>query len=66
MASMATQLAWGAVTFRAGYESAGETEAMEKCLKWATDHFIAAHTARDELYGQVGRVLRYPQFGHSI
>ena len=54
MASMVTQLAWGAITFQSGYEVAGQIENMKKCLQWATDYFIAAHTAPKEFYGQVG------------
>jgi hypothetical protein len=54
MASMMTQLGWGAVTFQAGYEAAGQTEYMLQCLKWGTDYFVAAHTAEFEFYGQVG------------
>ena len=51
---MVTQLAWGAVTFQAGYEAAGQIDNMRKCLAWATDYFIAAHTGPKEFYGQVG------------
>ncbi len=53
MASAATQLAWGAITFRDGYEAAGQTEYIAKCLRWFTDYFVAAHTAEFEFYAQV-------------
>ncbi len=53
MSAMTTQLAWGAITWPQGYERAGQTEWMVKCLQWATDYFVAAHTAEEELYGQV-------------
>ena len=53
MAAMTTQLAWGAITFYGGYESAGQVEYLEDCLKWATDYFEACHTAPNEFWGQV-------------
>ena len=53
MASMTTQLAWGAVTFKDGYEKAGEIQHMKECLKWAADYFIAAHKSDFELIAQV-------------
>jgi hypothetical protein len=54
MAAMTTQLAWGAITFQDGYEAAGQLTYMKECLQWATDYFIAAHTAPNTLYGQLG------------
>jgi endoglucanase len=54
MAAMATQLAWGAISFQDGYEKAEQVQYMKECLQWATDYFIAAHTSTNELYGQVG------------
>ncbi len=53
MAAMTTQLAWGAITWADGYEAAGQTEWLIKCLQWATDYFVAAHTDTEEFYGQV-------------
>ena len=54
MASTATMLAWSIVdiampTFRPG----SSNNALDQ-LKWATDYFIKAHPAANELYGQVG------------
>ncbi len=56
MAGSATQLGWGAVTWRDGYVSAGELQWMVECLRWVTDYFVAAHTRVEppEFVGQVG------------
>jgi endoglucanase len=54
MAGATTMLAWGLVEYRAGYVAAGQLDAALVNLKWATDYFIKAHTAPNELYGQVG------------
>ena len=59
MASMTTQLAWGAVTFKDGYEKAGEIQHMKECLKWATDYFIAAHKSDFELIAQVRKLQNF-------
>ena len=54
MASSATLLSWGIVDYRSAYASAGLlTTALDE-IKWATDYFIKAHTAPNELYVQVG------------
>ncbi len=58
MASAATQLAWGASTFSAGYSDAGELDRMVDSLMWATDYFVAAHTGTNEFVGQVREVHR--------
>ena len=58
MAGMITQMAWGAITFKDGYISAGQVQYLKGTLKWATDYFIAAHTSKFELVGQVGRICR--------
>nr|WGC43860.1 GH9-2 [Procambarus clarkii] len=54
MAYTATVLAWGLIDFADGYQTAGQTEYAQVAIKWATDYFLKAHTASDELYGQVG------------
>nr|WGM81782.1 GH9 [Procambarus clarkii] len=54
MAYTATVLAWGLIDFADGHEIAGQLEYGQAALKWATDYFLKAHTAHDELYGQVG------------
>jgi hypothetical protein len=33
----------------------GALDDVRKAVKWATDYFLKAHTAPDELYGQVGQ-----------
>ncbi|XP_071527884.1 uncharacterized protein [Panulirus ornatus] len=55
MAFTATMLAWGLVDFSDGHEAAGQLEYGQTALRWATDYFLKAHTAVNELYGQVGQ-----------
>ncbi len=54
MAASATMLAWGIVDFRSAYVATGQLDTALDQLKWATDYFINAHTAPNELYIQVG------------
>lgn len=54
MAASATQLAWGALRFGAGFDSAGQRQALLNNLRFVNDYFIKAHTAPNELYVQVG------------
>src|SRR3954469_14626549 len=54
MAASATMLAWGIVEYRDAYVQTGQLNNALEQLKWATDYFIKAHTATNELYGQVG------------
>jgi hypothetical protein len=54
MAASATMLAWGLVEYRASYVQTGQLNAALDNLRWATDYFIKAHTAPNELYGQIG------------
>ena len=54
MAAAITQIAWGALSFQSGYESAGQMQYLQACLQWGTDYFIAAHTSKNEFIGQVG------------
>ena len=54
MASSATLLAWGIVDYRSAYTSSGLLNTALDEIKWATDYFIKAHTATNELYVQVG------------
>ena len=46
-------MAWGAVTFKSGYDTAGETDNLKNTLQWATDYFIGCHTGPKEFIGQV-------------
>jgi endoglucanase len=55
MAASATMLAWGLVDYRDGFARAGQLTAALRNLRWVTDYFIKAHTAPNELWGQVGR-----------
>lgn len=54
MAATATHLAWGVLEFEAGYKDAGQYDAMLRNLRFVNDYFLKAHTAPNELYGQVG------------
>ena len=54
MASSATMLAWGAVDYRQAYQQSGQIQNLLNNLKVANDYFIKAHTAPNELWGQVG------------
>lgn len=55
MASAVTVLAWGMIEFRTAYEDAEEWENAKDSLKWATDYFISAHTADNQLWGHVSQ-----------
>ena len=54
MASSVTMLAWSVVEYRDSYASSGQLPQVLENIKWATDYFIKAHTAPDELWAQVG------------
>lgn len=54
MAASATMLAWGIVEYRDAYVQTGQLDEALDNLRWATDYFVKAHTAPNELYGQVG------------
>ena len=53
MAHAATMLAWGGITWDGGYQLAQQTEYMTECISWTADYFMAAHTDKYELVGQV-------------
>ena len=46
-------LAWGGISYEAGYRSAGEFDYLLDAVKWGTDYFIKCHVADNEFYGQV-------------
>ncbi|WP_339159733.1 glycoside hydrolase family 9 protein [Paenibacillus sp. FSL W8-0186] len=54
MAYTATMLAWSVYEYRDGYEQSGQLEYILDNIRWATDYFMKAHTAPNELWGQVG------------
>nr|WP_150266532.1 glycoside hydrolase family 9 protein [Paenibacillus tepidiphilus] len=54
MAYTATMLAWSVYEYKDGYVQAGQYEEILDNIRWATDYFIKAHTAPNELWGQVG------------
>ncbi|XID92815.1 DUF4466 family protein [Paenibacillaceae bacterium WGS1546] len=55
MAASATMLAWAVYEYEDGFKQAGQYEEILDNLKWATDYFLKAHTAPNELYVQVGQ-----------
>ncbi|MBN1313318.1 MAG: glycoside hydrolase family 9 protein, partial [Anaerolineae bacterium] len=54
MASSTTMLAWSAVEYRSAYQNSGQISFLLNNLRWVNDYFIKAHTAPNELVGQVG------------
>lgn len=54
MAASATMLAWSVYEYKDGYEQAGQLDYILDNLRYVNDYFIKAHTAPNELYGQVG------------
>jgi endoglucanase len=54
MAQATAMLAWGVVEYRDAYTRAGQLQVALDDIKWATDYMIKAHTAPNELYGQIG------------
>ena len=48
-----TTLAWGGITYQAGYKCAGEFENLLDAIKWGTDYFIKCHVSDNEYYAQV-------------
>ena len=54
MAASATLLAMSAVEYRAAYAQSGQLTHLLNNLRFVNDYFIRAHTAPNELYGQIG------------
>lgn len=54
MAYTATMLAWSVYEYKDGYVQSGQLEEILDNIRWATDYFVKAHTAPNELWGQVG------------
>lgn len=54
MAFSATMLAWSVMEYKDGYVQAGQLDEILDNIRWATDYFMKAHTAPNELWGQVG------------
>ena len=57
MAYTITTLAWGGISFKDGYESAGQMGYLREALKWGTDYFIKAHPQSNVFYGQVSFIF---------
>ncbi|MBN8430994.1 glycoside hydrolase family 9 protein [Microbulbifer salipaludis] len=54
MAATATMLAWGVIENREAYAQTGQLRHIENNLRFVADYFLKAHTAPNELWGQVG------------
>ena len=54
MAGATTMLAWGVVDYRSAYADSGQLPYILNNLRFVNDYFIKAHSAPNELYGQVG------------
>lgn len=54
MAATATMLAWSVYEYKEGYEKTGQLDAILDNLRFVNDYFMKAHTAPNELWGQVG------------
>lgn len=54
MAASATMLAWGVIEYPQAYEQTGQMAHIKNNLRFVADYFVSAHTAPNELYGQVG------------
>ena len=52
-AAAITVLAWGGISYKDGYKSAGEYDNLLDAIKWGTDYFIKCHVSDNEFYGQV-------------
>jgi endoglucanase len=55
MAASATLLAWGVVENPEAYTQTGQMVHIKNNLRFVADYFMKAHTAPNELYGQVGK-----------
>ncbi|MFC5470741.1 glycoside hydrolase family 9 protein [Cohnella suwonensis] len=55
MAYSAAMLAWSVYEYKDAYVQSGQLDKTLENIKWATDYFIKAHTAPNELYVQVGQ-----------
>ena len=54
MSYSATVLAWGAIEYKSGYQAVGQLDHIRNNLRFVADYFVAAHTAPNELVGQIG------------
>src|SRR5262252_317575 len=54
MAGAITMLAWGAIEYRDAYVQSGQLTHLLNNLRWGNDYLIKAHTAPNELVGQIG------------
>ena len=62
MASTITNLAWGMLEFKKGYESSGQFENGLKAVKWGTDYLMKCYSSPNKLVGQVGKIENDEQY----
>jgi len=55
LSSTLTMLSWGGLAFPNGYREASAGGDLLGAVRWGTDWLLKAHTAPNELYGQVGQ-----------
>ena len=53
-AAALTLIAWSGIEFADGYKKAGQWDQLLEMVKWGTDYFVKCHSAKNELYVQVG------------
>ncbi|XP_046344335.2 endoglucanase 4-like isoform X1 [Haliotis rufescens] len=54
MAFTTTILTWSLIQWKDAYQKSGQLDHMYDCIKWPLDYLLKCHTAKDELYVQVG------------
>jgi endoglucanase len=54
LAGITTNLAWSALEFQQGYESAGEWDNVKRTLRWSYDYMLKCTPVTGLLYAQVG------------
>ncbi|XP_018016807.1 endoglucanase 11-like [Hyalella azteca] len=57
LAFSVTFLSWGYIAYGEAYVQAGQTQYLEKTIKWATDFILKAHTTPTTIWAQVGDAL---------
>ncbi len=55
MAASVTMLAWGGIEYEDAYRKSGQFDILKRNLKFALDYMIKCHSAKNELYIQIGK-----------
>ncbi|XP_069120274.1 endoglucanase E-4-like [Argopecten irradians] len=53
-AGTVSMLAWGLIEFKDAYEATGQLDNMYDCIRWPLEWLMKTHTARNEIYVQIG------------